>query len=38
MPQHGEELMISGKNPGGHFCENEGTAVPTDSSMSPTRK
>lgn len=39
MPQHGDELMISGKNPGGYFCENEAAAaVPTDSSMSPARK
>lgn len=40
MPQRGDELMISGKNPGGYFCENEAAAaaVPTDSSMSPARK
>lgn len=38
MPQHGDELMIAGKNPGGYFCENEAAAVPADSSMYPARK
>lgn len=38
MPQRGDELMISRTNPGGYFYENEATAVPTDSRMSPARK
>lgn len=38
MPQHGAELMISGKNPAGYFYDSKAAAIQTDSNMFPARK